>query len=230
MDPQRDLNSISPDIPRDLLSDSDRAEAAYSSVLWIRTWFGHKDSKASQEAADEAYRKLYVWALLDTDEDGEMTTIEEKEVYDKKEELLANSYEPVDVVDGIALGVPGSVPGYVITALMHCPDSLDPRGSLWDETPISEAKEEELDRDPKEQEILVFVADRQACEEGWVLQLAINHRGKVLPFRYRGKANKACIHAGCWADGQKLAENARNPAEDREDREDPRPGVSGWSF
>lgn len=227
---QRDLNNLSLDVPRDLLLASDRAEAAFSSVFWIRTWFGRKDDKASQEAADAAYRRLYVWALLDTEEDGDMTIIAEKEVYDSKEELLSNSYEPADIVDGIALGTPGSVPGYVVTALIHCPDSLDAGSSLWDETPISEAEEDEMDRYPEGQEVLVFVADRQACEEGWVLQLAINHRGKALPFRYRGKANKAGIYSANWSDGQKLAENCHDPAEDREDREDSRPGASGWGF
>jgi len=32
------------------------------------------------------------------------------------------------------------------------------------------------------QSLMVVVADRKACEEGWLLLLAVNHKGRVLPF------------------------------------------------
>lgn len=35
---------------------------------------------------------------------------------------------------------------------------------------------------------MVLVADHKACEEGRVLFLAPNHRGKILPFRIRDRA------------------------------------------
>jgi hypothetical protein len=213
-------------IPQDLLSDKDRkVDGQITSTLWIRTWFGKKNDQASQDAADAAYKRLVVAAMWDGDETGYRYAIEF--VFDTKEELGHNSSTTSDengdansdIVDGIALGTPGSVPSYLITAMMHCPDQLDgntsPAYDKWRQLSPSQM-EAELPMQEKRQSLMVCVADRKACEEGWVLFLAINHRGQILPFRIRDRASWVTQYEANWLDGQALEENTCSPDDDAE--------------
>ncbi|PGH27224.1 hypothetical protein AJ80_01181 [Polytolypa hystricis UAMH7299] len=206
-----------PHAPHDLLSDADRdVDGHISRTLWIRTWFGHKADKASQEAADAAYKKLFIRAMLDDDENGRNDCMDPEFIYDKPEEfgIGTTGDNPADIADGIALGTPRSVPSYLVNALMHCPDQFDGDGDRdWRHQTLSEAEAEELE---KHQSLLVIVADRKACEEGWVLHLAINHRGEILPLRIRDKASLVFQSVANWLDGQTLTENTLNTDEDKE--------------
>lgn len=93
----------------------------------IRTWFGKEGDKASQDAADAAYKRLifYMTKQADPDpSDGYNGCIDEEFIFDDCKELSGASESP-DIMDGIAVGTPGSVPSYLVTAMMHCPDQLD---------------------------------------------------------------------------------------------------------
>lgn len=145
-------------------------------------------------------------------------------IYDKKEEFFGDNddddydvSQSPDIADGIALGTPGSVPSYLVTALMHCPDQFDGNSyaSKWRNHTPSEARVAEAEVDTR-QNLLVLVADKRACEDGWVLFLAINHKGQVLPFRIRGQAREASTINAWWMEGQALAENTLDPDKDEE--------------
>lgn len=64
--------------------------------------------------------------------------------------------------------------------------------------------------------LMVVVADRKAIEEGWVLLLAVNNKGEVLPFRICENADMATLLIFSFMDGQSLDENTRDPKEDIE--------------
>jgi hypothetical protein len=82
------------------------------------------------------------------------------------------------VIEGVATGRPGSVPGYLLAALMHCPELLEGMSDGDWRHFEGEERAEELAESDRTQKALVLVADRKACEEGWVLALAVNHRGR----------------------------------------------------
>lgn len=191
-------------------------------TILARTWSGKKNDKASQDAADEAYKRLLVYVLEQGDPDDEYDYCMEPEfIYDKKEEFFGDDDYDVsrspNIVDGIALGTPGSVPSYVVTALMHCPDQFDENSyaSSWRNHTPSEARVAEAEEDAC-QNLLVLVADKRACEDGWVLYLAINHKGQVLPFRIHGQAREASTIVGCWMEGRNLEENTLDRDKDEE--------------
>lgn len=128
-----------------------------------------------------------------------------------------------DFVDGIACWTPGSVPSYMITALMHRPDMLD--GLSRRDWPADwYNKPDELERF---QPIMVLVADRKACEEGWVLFLALNHKGEILLFRIRDRAAWVYQQIIVFMEGVHLEENTVDPDQDVEFymRENP----DGWA-
>lgn len=210
-----DQLQIPPHVPRDLLSDVDRS-LYRDNVIWIRTWFGDKYEVASQDAADEAYKHLARRALYD--DDGKIKSeLDNFRIYDNKEECSADAWNRKDSAehfkDGVALAKPGTVPPYLVTAVMHYPDQFD--ADL-----MKEAEIKELDEDPCAMQLLLLVADRIACEQGWVLQLAINHRGQVLPYRLRDIARDTMYCEGHWSDG--FGDH------DEEDWYCSRPGCSGW--
>lgn len=154
--------------------------------------------------------------------DDDQVTIEPEFIFDSKEKFGhhspttcdVNGDASPDIADGIAIGTPGSVPAYLLTALMHCPGQLDgntsPQFVKWRHFSPSEI-EAELPIQEKSQSLMVCVADRKACEEGWVLFLAINHRGQILPFRIRDRASWVSQYEANWMDGQALDENTVNP-------------------
>jgi hypothetical protein len=206
-------------VPRDLLSDQDRAvDGQISRTFWIRTWFGHKDDKASQEAADTAYKRLFKTAWQEDDDEYDwLNGLDREFIFDNKEEFF-DDYPASEIVDGVvAPKIAGTVPSYVIKALMHYPDQLNCGSFDSREQTIAGDSEEEIADWEKRQDILVLVADRTACEKGWVLFLAINHKGQVLPFRLR---ERAAYYTGCeareWGEGVALQEYANDSDEEEE--------------
>jgi hypothetical protein len=191
-------------------------------AFWIRTWFGRKDDQESQDAADAAYKRLFVTVMQEGDENQSNEVLQEELIFDNKEEFgvdsdtTPNGDENPDFVDGIARGIPGSVPSYLITALTHYPDSFDyARDSPWRHHSPSEA-EAQLPYLNTSQNLMLLVADRKACEEGWVLHLAVNHRGEILPFRVRDRASYSFQIIANLMEGQHLQENALDPEADEE--------------
>ncbi|GAB1216464.1 hypothetical protein ATERTT37_005679 [Aspergillus terreus] len=206
---------LPPEVPQDLLSEDDRAISnMLSSTLWIRTWFGGAD-QASQDAADSAYGRLRREVLQQGRENYHVSCICEEFVFEDRRELSCDAEGP-DVVGGIAAGRPGSVPGYLIAAMMHCPELFE--GTSDDDWRhfSGDQRAEELQGSDRSQAALVIVADRKACEEGWVLLLAVNHRGQILPFRVREKARETAQHAVNWLEGQPLSEIAFEEDENAE--------------
>ncbi|OQE36021.1 hypothetical protein PENCOP_c012G03917 [Penicillium coprophilum] len=217
---------ISAHVPQDLESEEDRVvDGQTIRLLWIRTWYGRKDDQASQDAADAGYKHLRIVVFGDGELNDVCPDIEKKCIFENKEEFGPSSITMPDrdtnpdFVDGIARGTPGSVPSYMITALMHRPDMLDglSRRDWYD-------KPDELENF---QSIMVLVADRKACEEGWVLFLAPNHRGEILPFRIRDRAAWVYQQIVDFTEGVHLAENTVDPDQDMEFymRENP----DGWA-
>lgn len=205
-------------VPKDLLSPRERAHnGQIERTLFIRTWYGDSSDPASQEKADADYAHL---VDVISSEYGEMKlTIDEFFIFDK-DKFYSIQGENVEFSDGVAIPTPGCIPSYVLAALMHCPDQID--GSRIENLhPLPPSEEVE-----GWQMLLVLVADRKACEEGWVLHLAINHKGQVLPFRIRDGADWVSVSCGNWSDGQQLRENTLNPEEDVEMYMDR--GGGGW--
>lgn len=147
------------------------------------------------------------------DPDYEFSFLDTELIYDNMDEF--DDHATPDIVDGIALGTPGSAPSYLITAFMHCPDVLDGVTAAHYRPPSPDDAWWKGEVDER-QNLLVLVADRKACEEGWILHLAVNHKGKVLPFRIRDPATWAAQYEANWLDGQALAENTLDPEKDEE--------------
>lgn len=199
---------IPPYIPQDLLTDEERVRDGQSTaVLWIRTWYGRKNDPASQSAANAGYKRLRS-ILHDTDID---SCLDEHNFFENEDEFGQEGTNS-EFIDGIVRGTPGSVPSYMITALMHKPDTLD--GLSQRDWPEEFYKlDDNLDMT---QCMLVVVADRKTCEEGWVLFLAVNQKGEILPFRVRESADYTAELIFNYLDGQCLDENTRDPEEDTE--------------
>jgi hypothetical protein len=53
---------------------------------------------------------------------------------------------------------------------------------------------------------LVLIADRKACEEGWVLLVCINHKGQILPVSLRERATEVDFVVSECEDGGSLGE------------------------
>jgi hypothetical protein len=73
------------------------------------------------------------------------------------------------------------MPSFVLSALMRCPNAME-SGSGDRETI------EDDDDLRSRQVLLVVIADREACEDGWVLLIALNHKVQVLHMRVRCKS------------------------------------------
>jgi hypothetical protein len=201
------IDHIPEGVPQDLLSEEDRAVSSLlSTVLWIRTWFGDPTDKISQEAADTAYVRLRKRVLQQGRENDHVFCIPEEFVFEDREELTVDAQRDQDIMEGVAINRPGSVPGYLLAALMHCPELFE--GISDDDWRHFEGEEraEELAESDRIQKALVLVADRKACEEGWVLALAVNHRGEILPVRVRERATEAAQIAVNWFEGEPLSE------------------------
>lgn len=67
----------------------------------------------------------------------------------------------------------------------------------------------------KDQRFLLMIADRKACEEGWIYLVAVDHKGRVLPTRCRGQAGKIKYFALEWfSEGVPLSELGSEEEED----------------
>ncbi|KAL4860889.1 hypothetical protein BDV12DRAFT_204585 [Aspergillus spectabilis] len=175
-----DDGEIPAHIPQDLCTVAQRsADGQLTRTIWIRTWFGMPGDEESPAAADVAYKNLCFYALQQGDENQDPPFAIRKEfMYDYQRS------DTPDLSDGVVLGTAWSTPSYVVEALMHCPNQLSglPDNDNDDlERYVNELKD-------TDQQLLFCIADRKACEEGWVLFLGINHKGQVLPFRVRQKA------------------------------------------
>ncbi|KAK1142860.1 hypothetical protein N8T08_007294 [Aspergillus melleus] len=198
-----------PDIPQDLLTETDRSVSTIlATALWIRTWFGGP-GQPSQEAADAAYQRLRE-AVTGLD-----ACMAPEFIYDERDDF-AQASSGADIEAGTALGTPSSIPGYLVDAMMHCPELFEGcSDGDWRHFRGEERKEEEMESRAS-QVAMVLVADRKACKEGWVLLLALNHRGQVLPYRVRERASEAAQHVVNWAEGQPLVEMAWREDDDGE--------------
>ncbi|KAL5360487.1 hypothetical protein BJX96DRAFT_175345 [Aspergillus floccosus] len=211
------IDHVPAGVPQNLLSEDDRAlSSMLSTTLWIRTWFGDPTDKTSQEAADAAYARLRKQVLQQGHENYHVSCIPEEFVFEDRGELSAGGQRDQDLVGGVAVGRPGSVPGYLVAVLMHCPELFE--GTSDDDWRhlTGEERAQELAESDRTQSALVLVADRKACEEGWVLALAVNHRGEILPFRVRERAREAAQIAVNWQEGEPLSEIADDEDEDVE--------------
>ncbi|KAI9040582.1 uncharacterized protein KD926_008149 [Aspergillus affinis] len=204
-------------VPQDLLSENDRARSGLiTSTLWIRTWFGDPTDKTSQEAADTAYARLRKEVLQRGDENNNIYCMFEEFIFEDRQELSADAQRGEDIVGGVAVGRPGSVPGYLIAAQMHLADLFDGTSDRPWRHFTGEERAESLAESDRTQSALVVVADRKACEEGWVLVLAVNHRGEILPFRVRERAKEAAKLMSNWDDEVPLADIVDDEDEDVE--------------
>lgn len=213
-----EVEDIPPHVPQDLLSGRDRAhDGQIENTLFIRTWYGD-GSTESQEKADRDYARL---TGVISEEYGEMDEMMDPVfIFDERGVFSSLQAPDGEFSDGNAVPRPGSLPSYVLAALTHCPDQIDGcRVEGLDELPPAEEIE-------GCQELLVVIADRKACEDGWVLHLALDHKGHVLPFRLRDRADRVSTNLGNWRDGQRLTENTLDPEEDAEVYMDG--GSNGW--
>jgi hypothetical protein len=87
------------------------------------------------------------------------------------------------------------IPSFILNALMRCPDAMN-----GNSVRVIEDEDDE-DHLLSHQALLVVVADREACEDGWVLLIALNHKGQVLHRRARCKAYRVSDQVYAWRDG-----------------------------
>ncbi|KAJ0423717.1 hypothetical protein BJY00DRAFT_278173 [Aspergillus carlsbadensis] len=162
-------------VPRDLLTPQERAvDGQYSGILWIRTWFGKSGDSHSRLNADNNYKRLCLYALKGCDEQ-----LERPEFLHELCLFEAPDVAPSDLLEGNVLATPCSTPSWLVSAFMHCPDQLS--GVSYDNTHEGEESDDG-------QQLLVCVADRKACEDGFVLLIGVNHKGQILPYRVRKRA------------------------------------------
>ncbi|KAH6868624.1 hypothetical protein BKA58DRAFT_317931 [Alternaria rosae] len=179
------------------VTDSGEWDTA-ASAIWIRTWYGNEarlgegsgEDIVTRAGADEAYLRLWRTAL---------------HPYQHHYEFDAAMFGPFifddnDAAYGVAAGdaddeveLMDGIPSFILSALMRCPDAIE--GSSEREIM------EEDDHTELQQSLLVVVADREACEEGWILLIALNHRGQALHMRVRCKAYQVWEQVNHFRDG-----------------------------
>jgi len=206
-------------VPQDLLTDNERkVNGQLTNVLWIRTWYGTTDGSAassssnqssedqgeadnalvSRDTADAAYRRLwrraFLWNPDDEDEVYDDSSIPSPFIFDNDAARFSVRQTSKEQI----ITPTGTVPDFVLNVLMKCPDQMEGSSdSSWrhdDEETIA-AEQEHLSQ---AQKLLLMIADREACEDGWVLEIAINHKGEVVPGRVRIKAVHTRENAGQW--------------------------------
>jgi hypothetical protein len=99
---------------------------------------------------------------------------------------------------------------------MHCPELFEGISDGDWRHFEGEERAKELAESYRTQKALVLIADRKACEEGWVLALAVNHRGEILLVRVRERATEAAQIAVNWFKGEPLSEIVDDEDEDVE--------------
>lgn len=174
----------------------DPDEWSSASAIWIRTWYGNgadetggqKGETVTRASADAAYDRLRHKALWPLDKHGFDDSMFGPYVFD--DNAAAYGVSARDADDEVELM--DDIPSFVLNALMRCPDAIE--GS-------SARDLEEDDELTWSQALLVVVADREACEDGWVLLIALNHQGQVLHKRVRCKASCVEQNVAYWRDG-----------------------------
>jgi hypothetical protein len=82
----------------------------------------------------------------------------------------------------------------VLNALMRCPDALDRIcENAWRHWCAASDEEGESD-----QALVVVVADGIACEEGRVLMVSLNHKGRVLCAPQRCELSELGLNVTSW--------------------------------
>lgn len=165
------------------------------SAIWIRTWYGNEADKRdgpkkemlNRSSADTAYIRLWQKALWPPDKHGFDDTMFGPYIFDDNAAAYCVSARDAD--DEVELME--QVPSFVLNALARCPDAIEGSSGCNED-------EEEL---AWSQALLIVVADREACEDGWVLLIALNHRGQVLHKRVRCKASDVEQNVASWRDG-----------------------------
>lgn len=200
----------------------DPDEWGQASAIWIRTWYGDdtggkgrldKDM-VTRASADDAYACLWQKTLWPPEEQEFDDTLSGPYVFDGN--VAAYGVSAGDADDEVELM--DEIPSFILSALIRCPDAID--GSTERDT----EDEEDLMRS---QALLIVVADREACEDGWVLLVAINHKGQVLHKRVRCKACDVHLTVAFWRDdGEPL--NIEGHRENMMDYHDPNESGNGW--
>ncbi|KAL2802731.1 hypothetical protein BJX63DRAFT_414062 [Aspergillus granulosus] len=173
-------------VPRDLLTPRERAaDGEYEKTFWIRTWFGEKNNAESQRAADDDYKQLYLFALQRCDEGNEGPEfLDERFLFDHLD------IDAADLRDGNMVARQWTTPEWLVDAFMRYPDQLSGLASFGVDL--------ESDGVDGDQRLLIGIADRKACQEGWVLLLGVNHKGQILPYRVRERASSVDLVVNDW--------------------------------
>ncbi|USP75587.1 uncharacterized protein yc1106_02861 [Curvularia clavata] len=188
-------------IPKDLSAFEKRKtvdpdEWSSASAIWIRTWYGNeaderdspKKETVTRASSDAAYDRLWQKALWPLDKHGFDDSMFGPYVFDN--DAAAYGVSARDADDEVELM--DEIPSFILSALIRCPDAME--GSNGRDV----EEDEEL---TWSQALLVVVADREACEDGWVLLIALNHQGQVLHKRVRCKASDVGQNTAFWRDG-----------------------------
>jgi hypothetical protein len=173
-----------------------------ASAVWIRTWYGnetdeseHPDEETvTRTSSDAAYARLWQKALWPMEKGGFDDRMFGPYVFDQT--ATAYSVSARDADDEVELM--NEIPAFILNALVRCPDAME--GSRTYDGECDPREDENLKRS---QALLVAVADGEACEDGWVLLIALNDRGQVLPMRVRCKASHVGLQVAFWRDGGK---------------------------
>lgn len=174
----------------------DPDEWSSASAIWVRTWYGNEadtgdrlvEETVKRASANEAYSRLWRKALWPPDMHGFDDNMFGPYVFDDNDAAYGVAARDAD--DEVELM--DEIPSFVLSALLRCPDAME--GSSGRE--IIEGDDLTCT-----QALLVVVADREACEDGWVLLLAINHKGQILHKRVRCKAFEVGQNVTFWRDG-----------------------------
>lgn len=200
----------------------DPDEWSDAGAIWIRTWYGSeteekdrlKEETVTRADADAAYARLWQKALWPLENGGFDDGMFGPYVFDDNVAAYAvparDADDEVELMDG--------VPSFILGALVRCPDAME--GSSGRDA----EDEEEL---TWSQALLVVIADREACEDGWVLLIAINHRGQVLHKRVRCKASDVGRNVAFWRDGGEPLD-IENQRENVMDYRDLNQSGNGW--
>ncbi|KAI4654840.1 uncharacterized protein J4E78_007017 [Alternaria triticimaculans] len=181
--PQHVPSNLSVFEKRRKVTDSGKWDRA-AGAIWIRTWYGNEafngqnlgEEIVTRASADEAYSRLW-----------QKVTCCPEHNYNFDENLFGLFvFDDNNAAYGVAardaddeVGLMDDIPPFILSALVRCPDAME--GSN-----VTQMIGEEYEN--THQTLLVAVADREACEEGWVLLIALNHKGQALHRRVRCKA------------------------------------------
>jgi hypothetical protein len=197
-------------------------EWSVASAIWIRTWYGNEAEKSdrpneeivTRASADVAYTRLWQKVLWPPGMHGFDDMMFGSYVFD--DNAAAYGVSARDADDEVELM--DEMPSFILSALMRCPDAME--GSSGRDA----EEDEEL---IWSQALLVVVADREVCEDGWVLLIAINDKGQVLHMRVRCKVSLVGENVTFWKDGGEPLD-IENRGENLMGYLDPNQSGDGW--